>query len=225
MSSKSGHNGNEIAPVASPPLQRALRLRDKLGYSLGHIFNDVSAALWSGYTLLFLQGVQQMPRQQAGALLMVGQVCGAIMTTITGCLVDKVGTKRKWHALGTSLTLLSFPSLYSICPFCDDFAARWKFFYYAIVVLVFQSSYSIVQVTHLAMIPDLSRTKRDRSDLTAMRQSTKLFVVIIVYAVTWLVLRTKASDDDKISPTDTGHFRVSLVRASSCSLLSQMKPF
>lgn len=221
MTSNAGY-GSIKPPHGETHSHRKLRFSDKLGYSLGHIFNDVSGGLWSGYTLLFMHGVQQMPEQEAGAMLMLGQVCGAITTPIAGLLTDKVSTKRRWHVFGTILTLLSFPLLYSVCPFCGDFSAWWKPVYYAIVILLFQSSYSIVQVTHLALIPELSKTQRDRSDLTAMRQSATVISIIVVYAVTWLVLHTKAGGDDRISPSDAVNFRVSVGNVMTKDLMTKL---
>lgn len=35
---------------------RSLNVIEKLGYGLGHIYNDLCAGVWFSYTLLFLQG-------------------------------------------------------------------------------------------------------------------------------------------------------------------------
>lgn len=35
---------------------RPLNVIEKLGYGLGHIYNDLCAGVWFSYTLLFLQG-------------------------------------------------------------------------------------------------------------------------------------------------------------------------
>lgn len=189
--------------------KKTLRFFDKFGFSLGHIFNDVIGGLWSGYTLLFMHYVQQMPPQQAGAMMMIEQVIGAITTPIAGFLVDKFSTKRNWHIFGTILNLLSFPTLYSVCPYCGD-SGWWRFTHYILVIFVFRSAVSIVQVSHLAMIPELSKTQRDRSDLTAMRQSATVISIIIVYVIAWVIFNSSAGGSNKISPSDVGHFRVRL---------------
>lgn len=77
-------------------------LMTKIGFGLGHIYNDLCAGVWFSYTLLFLQGVLQMPGTEAGALMMIGQVGDAIATPIVGRLTDKYGTKQKWHIFGKS---------------------------------------------------------------------------------------------------------------------------
>lgn len=186
----------------------------KLGYGIGLVFDYLGGGAWSGYTLLFMQGIQQMSPQQAGALMMFGQVTGAISTPIVGILVDKFGTKRKWHIFGTVLLLLSFPLLFSICPWCDN-TSCWKFIYYAIVILTFQCAFSVVQVTHLAMIPELSAIPKDRSELTAYAQTFSILSIMTVYGVTWGVFHTQESTDDKITPADESKFRVSRVQLNN----------
>ena len=77
-----------------------LNFFEKVGYSLGHTMNDLFAGVWFSYTLLFMQGVLQMPGAQAGVMVMLGQVGDAIATPIVGFLTDKFSTKRKWHIFG-----------------------------------------------------------------------------------------------------------------------------
>lgn len=77
-----------------------LKFFEKIGFSLGHIYNDLCAGVWFSYTLLFMQGVQKMPGAQAGAMVMLGQIGDAIATPIVGILTDKYSTKRKWHIFG-----------------------------------------------------------------------------------------------------------------------------
>lgn len=107
-----------------------------------------------------------MPGPSAGAMVMMGQVGDAIATPIVGLLSDKFGTKRSWHVFGSFLVLLTFPLIFAMCPFCDILPEWWKYFYFSVIILIFQFGWPVVQITHLAMIPELSRTQRDRSDLT-----------------------------------------------------------
>lgn len=133
-----------------------LKFFEKIGFALGHVFNDLCAGVWFSYTLLFMQGVLQMEGLKAGALVMLGQVGDAIATPIVGFLTDKYSTKRKWHIfgeyqsesncrssnrisfLGSILVFLTFPLIFSTCPFCDHFPDWWRLGYFSIVILIFQ---------------------------------------------------------------------------------------
>ena len=208
-------SSNRIPPEDPPISNRdmddtktTLKVFEKIGFSLGHVYNDLCAGVWFSYTLLFMQGVLQMPGPRAGALVMLGQVGDAIATPIVGVLTDRYSTKRKWHIFGTFLVFLTFPLIFAVCPLCDELPAWWKPAYFSIVILIFQFGWPVVQITHLAMIPELSRTQRDRSDLTATRYSASICSNVVVYIVTWIVLRLQTSYDNKITPKDYPKFRV-----------------
>uniref|UniRef100_A0A2M4AFX5 Putative sugar transporter n=1 Tax=Anopheles triannulatus TaxID=58253 RepID=A0A2M4AFX5_9DIPT len=189
-----------------------LRLCEKIGYGLGHVYNDLCAGVWFSYTLLFMQGALGMPAAEAGAMVMVGQVGDAIATPIVGMLTDRYGTKRQWHIFGTFIVFLTFPMIFSLCPWCTVAPHWWEIVYFAAVILGFQFGWPIVQVTHLAMIPELSRTQKDRSDLTAIRYSISIISNVVVYLVTWAVLRNRSTTDNQIGPGDAYRFRdISLI--------------
>lgn len=136
-----------------------LSIIQKVGFSFGHVYNDLCAAIWFSYTLLFMQNVLGMAAVQAGALVMLGQVGDAIATPIVGAMTDRISTKRIWHIVGTLLVFLTFPLIFAICPLCDVLPNWWKLAYFSTVILVFQFGWPVVQITHLAMIPELSRTQ------------------------------------------------------------------
>lgn len=89
-------------------------------------------------------------------------------------------------------------------------AAWWHIVYFSAVILAFQFGWAIVQVTHLAMISEMSRNQRDRSELTAMRYSASVISNVIVFIVTWAVLRANRIEiNANIGPADAYRFRVS----------------
>lgn len=49
-----------------------LAISTKLAYALGHVFNDLAAAMWFSYTLIYLQRVALLEPVVAGALLLLG---------------------------------------------------------------------------------------------------------------------------------------------------------
>lgn len=85
----------------------------------------------------------------------------------------------------------------------------WHIIYFSAVILAFQFGWAIVQVTHLAMIPEMSRNQKDRTELTAMRYSASVTSNVIVFIVTWAVLRAnRVKPDANIGPEDAYRFRV-----------------
>lgn len=190
-------------------MRSSLTFFQKVGFGVGHVYNDLCAGVWFSYTLLFMQGALQMPGAEAGALVMLGQIGDALATPIVGMLVDKYGTKRQWHIAGTGLVFFTFPLIFAICPWCGTGPNWWQPTYFVISILLFQLGWPIVQVTHLAMIPEISRTRKDRTELTAIRYSASVCANLIVYIVTWAVLHGRINANKNIGPDDAYRFRVS----------------
>lgn len=84
----------------SDQMVSTIPLWSKIGFGLGHVFNDLCAAVWFSYLLLFLKGAMRIPGTEAGGMMMLGQLGDAVATPIVGMLVDKYGTKQQWHICG-----------------------------------------------------------------------------------------------------------------------------
>jgi len=91
----------------------------RLAYSVGHLQNDLTAACWFSYFLLYLQEVVGISHSLAGYILLLGQVVDAVATPIIGIKSDSAplfqcSTKRKsWHLAGTAIVTVSFPFLFA----------------------------------------------------------------------------------------------------------------
>ena len=78
----------------------------RFAYSIGHVLNDLCASIWFSYLLVFFHKVLNFSNENAGLLLLLGQVADAIATPLVGYESDRIEgcwkyTKRKsWHLLG-----------------------------------------------------------------------------------------------------------------------------
>lgn len=68
-SSKMERNAEEQSPL----LERKISTSTKIAYALGHIFNDLTAAMWFSYTLIYFQRVVLLEPIVAGGLLLLGK--------------------------------------------------------------------------------------------------------------------------------------------------------
>ena len=57
-----------------PLVEGKISFSTRYAYALGHIFNDLTAAMWFSYTLLFLQRVSLLEPVVAGSLLLLGSL-------------------------------------------------------------------------------------------------------------------------------------------------------
>lgn len=127
-------------------------------------------------------------------------------------MADRIGSRKAWHILGSVLVLLSFPLLFAPCPGCRNMnpdSTSWLMaVYYAALIIVFQAGWAIVQISHLALIPDLTPTQHGRAELTAIRYTASVCSGVAVYVITWCVFHaTKGTGLDKVGPDDEFKFR------------------
>lgn len=150
----------------------------KFGYSTGHVLNDMCAAMWFTYVLLFFEKVLSMNRESAGTILLIGQIVDGISTVFVGLCVDKqndfwlcnrIGKRKAWHLVGTTFVLISFPFIFTECVGLEDPSLTTKMIYYGIFVVLFQFGWAAVQISHLSIIPDLTKYENERTSLTSKR--------------------------------------------------------
>jgi len=144
-----------------------LPLRQVLGYGLGHVFNDICASLWFTYLLIFLQKVLKFSSGDAGLVLLTGQLADGASTTLVGLVADRVarvlpvcaryGRRKSWHLLGSICVAVSFPFIFLPClPCSPDTSSTARLVYYLFFVVVFQFGWAATQISHLALITDLT---------------------------------------------------------------------
>ncbi|GAB1863351.1 Uncharacterized MFS-type transporter C19orf28 [Camponotus japonicus] len=174
----------------------------KLAYALGHVFNDLAAAMWFSYTLIYLQRVTLLEPVVAGALLLLGQIIDAIATPVFGFLVDRYCKKKFWHVFGSVMVTLSFPIIFG------DFAhsSTMSMVLYITSITIFQTGWAAVQISHLSMIPSLTNSLLARADLTAIRYSAQVSAAMVVFIVTWIVLPT-SGESIQLNQQDDYKFR------------------
>lgn len=190
----------ERMPLVEGKISKTIRV----SYALGHVFNDLAAAMWFSYTLLYLQRIILFEPVTAGAMLLLGQVVDAFMTPVFGILVDKYGSKKSWHVLGSVLVGLSFPVIFGNIL---DVENPFSTFVYVVSISVFQTGWAAVQISHLSMIPALARSPLARADLTAIRYSAQVGAAVAVFVVTWIILPTKGDSVVQVTMSDGDKFR------------------
>lgn len=155
--------------------QSALSWRTTIGYSLGHVFNDLTGSFWFSYSLLLFK--LQISSQFAGALIFIGQATDAIGSLATGFVSDKTSNKfferygrlKSYHLIGTILVAISFPFLYNHCLGCQHASDGQKFAYYVGFVVLFQLGWGSVEVSHLSLISKLTDNSKQRLSLFSFR--------------------------------------------------------
>ena len=150
----------------------------RFGYGLGHVLNDMCAAMWFTYLLIFFHKVLGFETVFAGALLAIGQLADGIGTVFVGIFSDRsgeywmcnrYGNRKSWHFVGTMAVLLSFPFLFTPCINCENSSQSTQMVYYTAFIIVLQFGWAAVQLSHLAMIPELTSSESEYTLLTSIR--------------------------------------------------------
>ncbi|CAG2110028.1 unnamed protein product, partial [Medioppia subpectinata] len=194
-----------------------LSLRQRLAFSVGHVLNDVCAAIWFSYFLVYMHFVNRF-HKSAAYLLLIGQIADAIATPFVGLELDKVndwwicryGRKKCWHLLGTVLVCATFPVIFNKCITCEMSEEMAQMVYYSAFIVIFQFGWASIQISHLSLIPDLTPFSCERVELNAWRYAFTVVSNIMVYVITWIVFHIDgkdSADNDQITPSDAPLFR------------------
>lgn len=145
----------------------------RFSYGVGHVLNDLCASMWFSYLLVYYHFVISLPNATAGLLLLIGQVVDAMCTPIIGYLCDKTqciyGRRKIWHLVGTICVATSFSFIYHVCFNCEKVEISYLVLYYASFIAVFQFGWASTQISHLALIPDLTSDKNEQVGLNSIR--------------------------------------------------------
>ncbi|KAJ7992946.1 hypothetical protein DPEC_G00267350 [Dallia pectoralis] len=179
--------------------ERSLTLFRRLSYAAGHFLNDLCASLWFTYLLVYYHSVLGLMSSYAGLLLLIGQIADGISTPIVGIQSDRqagcatYGKRKSWHLVGTVCLLISFPFIFNPCLGCADDTPQWvELVYFTPFIVVFQFGWAAIQISHLALIPELVSSEHAKVELTAYRYAFTVVANITVYAVAWLLFNFQA---------------------------------
>ncbi|CAL8071433.1 unnamed protein product [Calicophoron daubneyi] len=101
--------------------------------------------------------------------------------------------RKAYHFGGSLLVIISFPLLFG-SPVAEAHISTWaKILYYTAVAILFQIGWASVQITHLAMMNDLSLIPGERTLLTSLRYLFTVFCNLGVYVCTYLFLKPSGS--------------------------------
>ncbi|CAM6096468.1 unnamed protein product [Calypogeia fissa] len=169
-----------------------------LVYGTGHVLNDLTAACWFTYLLIFLTDVGLSPKQ-AGAVMLSGQVADAFATILVGQLIDRFGQFKMWHAGGSLLVAVSFSSVFGGCIACEIFGTNSTSAVtvgYSTFAAIFNLGWAATQVSHMSLVNCITANSSSRVSLNSCRNAfsmiANLCLYAIAYAVFWALPATSA---------------------------------
>jgi len=189
----------------------------KLAYGTGHVLNDLTATFWFTYLLIFFHEVLGFSNSMAGWVMVVGQLADGCATVFIGYFQDKgedmwlcrVWNKRKvWHLVGTIGVSCTFPFVFNPCLGCSTAPKIYQFIYYSFFIIILQFTWPCAQISHLAIITELTSNKLERTALISYRYSATVLSSLAIYLCMWALLGPlSTSDVEDLGPNDAPAFR------------------
>ncbi|KAG5223677.1 major facilitator superfamily domain-containing protein [Salix suchowensis] len=169
-------------------------------YGVGHMLNDITAACWFTYLLLFLTEIGLSPRN-AAIIMLVGQIADGFATVFAGELIDRFGHFKVWHGAGSILAAISFSSVFGGCLPCKILASRSPIIEtisYSTSAAIFNVGWAATQVSHMSMVNCISLNSTSRVVMTSCRNALpwlisltfRLVANLSLYAVALVVFST-----------------------------------
>jgi hypothetical protein len=170
------------APVPSPGPAK-LGWKKVTAFGLGHVLNDLCAACWFSYLLVFLHKVLMFGSFESAMVLLSGQLADAAATPLVGIVSDRskglswgafyFGRRHLWYTIGTVLVFINFFFLFGRCVACDltYMSPSASVAYYSIAAALFNVGWAAVQVSHMSLVPELTSDTATRVKLNSVRYS------------------------------------------------------
>lgn len=156
----------------------SIPIKQKISYSVGHVFNDLCSAVWFTYLLVYFNKVVGLSTTNTGIIFLVAQGSDALLTPFIGIGCDRVvfkifssyGKRKVWHLFGTVFVAITWPFIFSPCLACGSNSQQWhSILYYGAIVVVFHIGWASVQIAHLSLIPEIARRSSEIVELNAVR--------------------------------------------------------
>lgn len=131
-----------------------------MNYSCANITTSGAGYVISLYFMKFLTDVVGLNLELAGLVTTVAVVWDAISDPIMGVLTDrtrsKYGKHRRYILWGMPLFCISFALLWNGYAFDGEKQPMMAFMYFTIIYMLYKTAYTIIDIPHVAMLPELA---------------------------------------------------------------------
>ncbi|TXG49016.1 hypothetical protein EZV62_024891 [Acer yangbiense] len=188
---------NSISDDDDDSFTKPLGRRSVTYYGMGHMLNDITAACWFTYLLLFLTDIGLSPRA-AAAVMLSGQIADAFATIFTGELIDRFGHFKIWHGAGSVLVAVSFSSVFGGCMPCTILgtsSVTVETISYCVFAAIFNVGWAATQVSHMSMVNCITLNSTSRVVLTSCRNAFTMVFSLHTSFDVWLCCQLYVIED------------------------------
>ncbi|KAL8235929.1 hypothetical protein R6Q59_017010 [Mikania micrantha] len=164
-------------------------------YGVGHVLNDITAACWFTYLLVFMTDIGLSPRD-AATVMLSGQIADGFTTIFAGELIDRFGHFKIWHGAGSILVAVSFSSVFGSCIPCIIFgnvSTSLQTIGYSFFAAVFNVGWAATQVSHMSMVNCITLNSTSRVVMASCRNAFSMVANLSLYAIAFAVFHIHPS--------------------------------
>ena len=131
-----------------------------INYSSANITTSGAGYVISLYFMNFLTDVVNLDLKLAGLITTIAVVWDAITDPMMGVFTDrtrsKYGKHRRYILWGMPLFVLSFAMMWNSYGLDGQARPMQAFLYYLVAYMLYKTAYTIIDIPHVAMLPELA---------------------------------------------------------------------
>jgi len=192
-----------------------MKTRNKIGYAFGDLGISISYFAVGFFFIYYLTDVVGLDPYLAGLAFFLGKLWDGVNDPIMGILSDRTksrfGRKRVYVLFGAVPLAISFMLLWSIPT---DASQGFQFFLATLAITLFATTYSVVVVPYMALVPVMSKDYDERTQITGMRAVMSTIGTIVGGATAMLL----SSFEDEVIGLRTITFAFAVIATGSLIL-------
>jgi len=141
-------------------------------YSSGGIGSSLLISVFASFLVFFYVDHLKMPADWIGIAMLVYGIWNAVNDPLFGHISDKTRTKhgrRKPYILWGTVPLVVVFALVWTPPFNVLTTVAWRMVYFFLIIAIFDTLYTIVILNWSALFPEMFKTQKERTDISAVR--------------------------------------------------------
>ena len=174
-----------------------LTLKQKTAFGIGAVGKDMVYALSASYVMYYYQDVLGLSASFVGLVLMAARFFDAFNDPFMGVLVAKTRTRwgrfRPWIFSGTLLNALVLYALFA-APVLNEAALM---VYFSVVYILWGVTYTMMDIPYWSMIPAVTRTPKDRENLSMVGRTCAGVGSALIAMFTMLLVGALGGDSER----------------------------
>jgi glycoside/pentoside/hexuronide:cation symporter, GPH family len=193
----------QIAAPIPPAVPQRLPLKTRLAFGAGDLSPGIASIIVGFFQALFLTTVAGLSPGAAAIILLLSRVWDAITDPLMGLLSDRTrsrfGRRRFWLIVGAVPFGLSYFLLWWVPPLGETA----RFFYYLVVILAFNTAFTVVNVPYTSLTAELTEDYDERTTLNSYRFAFSIGGSLIAGVLHGILITSFCADATRCLPAES----------------------